>query len=215
MRQKKVLLTAFEAFAGETINPTQKIVALLKPIKGIKLISVVLPVAFDRCLPELEQVLKKHKPDRVMALGQAGGRAMISLERVAINVNDARIPDNDGQQPVDSPVIASAPDAYFARLPLKRMLQALLDEGIPAHISNSAGTYVCNHLMFGLLHVIATSYPAMQGGFIHVPFLPEQAVRHGAPSMSLETMIRATELLIKTSLEELPDAAMLVTEATG
>jgi pyroglutamyl-peptidase len=130
---------------------------------------------------------------------------MLSLERVAINVNDARIPDNDGQQPIDTCVIEAAPDAYFSKLPLKRMLKTLHDEGIPAHISNSAGTYVCNHLMFGLLHLLATSYPEMKGGFIHVPFLPEQAIKHGAPSMSLETMIRGINLCLTAVLEDAPD----------
>ena len=198
---KKVLITAFEAFGGEKINPAHEIMTRLNAPSQVELKTLCLPVVYERCLTELEAMLASFRPEVVIALGQAGGRSMLSLERVAINVNDAPIPDNAGQQPIDSCVIDGAPDAYFSCLPIKRMLKRLHDEGIPAHISNTAGTYVCNHLMYGLLHLIKTRYPEMVGGFIHLPFLPQQAVRHAAPSMNLATMLKGIELCLETVLE--------------
>ncbi|MCA9838799.1 MAG: pyroglutamyl-peptidase I [Trueperaceae bacterium] len=212
MPVSRVLITAFEAFGGETQNPSLEIAQGLRPTRKVKLEVIALPVVFDLCLRVLAERVASFNPDLVIALGQAGGRSMLSLERVAINVNDARIPDNQGQQPIDSCVIEGAPDAYFSRLPLKRMLKALHDEGIPAHISNTAGTYVCNHLMFGLLDLISTRYPKVKGGFIHVPFLPEQAIRHGAPSMSLETMTRGIELCLQACLENAPEPVLAAGE---
>ena len=176
-RIKRILITGFEAFGGESLNSTQKLLEHLEPPENTDLFKLILPVAFNVCLELLEQAVVDYQPDVVLAFGQAGSRNVISLERVAINVSDASIPDNCGCQPVDSCVIESAPTAYFTRLPLKRMLQNLLDNDLPAEISNSAGTYVCNHLMFGLLHLIQTRYLQVRGGFIHVPFLPEQAAK--------------------------------------
>lgn len=191
-----ILVTAFEPFGGERVNPTVQIAEVLQREHSESVTTRVLPVVFSECLEHLEQAIHELHPDVVLALGQAGGRSSIALERIAINLDDARIPDNAGQTPVDTPVIAGAPDAYFTRLPVRQMLDALQQAGIPAQISNSAGTYVCNHLMFGLLHLIQTRHPQMGGGFIHVPFLPEQALKNNAPSMSLALMVQAINICL-------------------
>jgi pyroglutamyl-peptidase len=155
----------------------------------------------------LHGLIARHRPELVLAVGQAGGRAEVSLERVAINLIDARIPDNAGVQPVDAPVVAGAPDAYFSTLPLKAMLAALRDAGIPATLSHTAGTFVCNHAFFALAHRLARGRRNVRGGFVHVPYLPEQAARHpGAPSLPLATMIEAIRLCIDAALRTGEDA---------
>jgi pyroglutamyl-peptidase len=198
---QSILVTAFEPFGGERVNPTIHIAEALQREHPESVITRVLPVMFGECLTRLEQAIDAVRPDVVLALGQAGGRSSIALERVAVNLDDARIPDNAGQTPVDTPVIADAPDAYFTRLPVRQMLDALQQAGIPAQISNSAGAYVCNHLMFGLLHLIQTRHPQMRGGFIHVPFLPEQALRNNAPSMSLALMVQAMNICLEVATD--------------
>jgi pyroglutamyl-peptidase len=160
-----------------------------------------LPTEFAQSLSTLDALIDHHDPVLVLALGLAGGRAGISLERVAINLIDARIADNAGDQPVDIPVVGNAPNAYFSTLPIKAMLARLKQAEIPAVISHSAGTFVCNQVFFGLAHRLAVRQPGIRGGFIHVPYLPEQAARHGgAPSMSLEAMLRAVRLCVDTAL---------------
>ena len=201
----RALVTAFEPFGGETVNPTMRILERLEPPSGVEVERLVLPVVFGESLRLLEQALETFEPDIVLGLGQAGGRALVSLERVAVNLDDARIPDNAGQQPIDTAVVEGAPAAYFSTLPLKRTLQALLDAGIPAHVSGSAGTFVCNHLMYGLLYTLALHYPGVRGGFVHVPFLPEQAAHHGAPSLGLELLTRAVEICLTLSCDPSPD----------
>lgn len=205
----RALVIAFEPFGGETINPTMRILEHLSSPPGVQLERLVLPVVFGESLRLLEQALETFEPDIVLGLGQAGGRALVSLERVAVNLDDARIPDNAGQQPIDAPVVVGAPAAYFSTLPLKRTLKTLLEAGIPAHVSQSAGTFVCNHVMYGLLHTLAHSYPHTRGGFVHVPFLPEQAARHSTssliPSLGLELLVRAVEICLALSCDPSPD----------
>jgi len=198
-----VLVTGFEPFAGERDNPSLKIARALhgKRIAGRRIVGAVLPTEFARSLSALDALLKKHKPELVLAVGQAGGRAEISLERVAINLIDARIADNAGEQPVDKPVVRNAPDAYFSTLPLKAMLRRLQDAKIPVALSQTAGTFVCNQVFFGLVHRLAKRTKRTRGGFVHVPYLPQQAARNGdAPSMELATMIEAIRLCIETAL---------------
>ncbi|HUD42167.1 MAG TPA: pyroglutamyl-peptidase I [Dokdonella sp.] len=187
-----VLLTGFEAFDGASVNPSQAIVERLdgRRIAGRRVVGATLPVAFARTEARLRDLIERHRPDLVIALGQAGGRAELSFERVAINLVDARIADNDGAQPVDRPVIADAPPAYFSTLPVKAIVADLHARGIPAALSLSAGSYVCNQVFFMLAHLLATRHPAVRGGFVHVPWLPQQTVgRPGQPSMALETML--------------------------
>lgn len=204
-----VLLTGFDAFGGEDDNPSLQIARALngKRIAGHRIVGAVLPTEFARALPALYALIAKHRPAVVFAVGQAGGRAEICLERVAVNLIDARIADNAGAQPVDVAVVDGAPAAYFSTLPLKAMLARLRAADIPAALSHTAGTFVCNQVFFGLAHRIATRARRIRGGFIHVPYLPAQSARHGgAPSLDLATMIRALRICIDTALATRVDA---------
>lgn len=198
--QPKVLLTGFDAFGGEALNPSWLAVKALhgRQILGRAVVAAQLPTVFDQSLVELDALLKKHQPALVICVGQAGGRNALSLERVAINVKDAHIPDNAASQPIDTPVVSGGPAAYFTTLPIKAMLAALQREGIAAEVSQTAGTFVCNHVFYGLMHALATKRTLRhaRGGFVHVPFLPEQ----GVPNMALEEMVRGLRLAVRTAL---------------
>ncbi len=197
-----VLLTGFEPFGGEPVNPSWETVRRLdgERIDGYTVNARCLPTAFADAASTLREVLREHAPAAVIAVGQAGGRAQISLERVAINLIDARIPDNTGVQPIDRPVVTGGPAAYFSTLPVKSMLLALRDAGIPAEISHTAGTYVCNQVFYLLCHALHDR-PEVPAGFVHTPYLPEQAVQHsGAPSMDADTLIRALRIMLRTAL---------------
>lgn len=207
-RTPTVLLAGFEPFAGEAQNPSFEIARALhgKRIAAHRIVGAVLPTDFARSLPALDKLIARYRPVLVVAVGQAGGRAGISLERVAINLIDARIPDNAGAQPVDRPVVRGAPAAYFSTLPLKAMLRRLTEAGIEAALSHSAGTFVCNQVFFGLAHRLAARKRPIRGGFVHVPYLPQQARRHGnAPSMERDVMIAALRLCIETALDSPED----------
>jgi pyroglutamyl-peptidase len=186
-----ILVTGFEPFGGEALNPAEE---LLRGLEGARVadhavVTALLPVAFGEGLRVLERELERVRPVVLLGVGQAGGRARLSVERVALNLIDARIPDNAGLQPVDVPVIPGAPPAYFSSLPVKLMLKAMLERGVPAELSMSAGTYVCNAVFFAMEHLAATRTPGLRAGFIHVPYLPAQAAAHpGAPSLDLGTM---------------------------
>jgi pyroglutamyl-peptidase len=201
----KALVTGFEPFGGEEINPAQRAVERLAGRLGeVEIVTRILPVAFARALPLLEAAIVETAPAIVLCLGEAGGRSQLSLERVAINLDDARIPDNDGRQPIDCPVAAGGPAAYFAGLSIKPAAAALRDAGLPAAISESAGTFVCNHVFYGLLHFAATCRPAPLCGFLHLPYLPEQAARHpGAPSMALADILRGVAIVLRVAADAL------------
>ena len=206
-RTPVALVTGFDPFGAEAVNPSQQIAQTLdgRIIAGHRIVGAVLPTEFGAALPALEKLLRKHRPALVLALGLAGGREGISLERVAVNLIDARIADNAGLQLVDVPVVENAPNAYFSTLPIKVMLQRLRDANIPATLSQTAGTFVCNQVFFGLLHGIRRRRGA-RGGFVHVPYLPEQAARHaGAPGMPLETMVVAVRLCLQAALTTTAD----------
>lgn len=193
------LLLGFEPFNGDDVNPSQRIVEALdgETIADHVVIARTLPTEFVGAADALRKSIEHHAPSLVLAIGQAGGRPGISIERIAINVIDARIPDNAGDQPVDVPVIDGAPNAYFSTLPIKTMLRALHEAQIPAAISNTAGTFVCNQVFYALAHLIATRYPQLRGGFVHVPYLPEQAQRVGdAPALDQTTMVNAIRLCL-------------------
>jgi pyroglutamyl-peptidase len=198
-----VLLTGFEPFGGESVNPSIEAVKRVgaEGMDGVVLETLQMPCVFGDAIDVLAAAMRRFKPDIVICVGQAGGRAEISVERVAINVNDARIADNIGNQPIDEAIVADGPAAYFSTLPIKAIVAAMHSVGIPAEVSQTAGTYVCNHLFYGLSHLIATEFPDVRGGFIHIPYLPEQAVRQrGAPSMSLDTIVRALQVAIGTTM---------------
>jgi len=201
---KIVLMTAFEPFGGETINPSWEAVRALegKQISGATIVIRQLPVVFSEVLRVLNQALEEVKPDAILSVGQAGGRSDITVERIGINVDDARIPDNAGHQPVDEPVVTGGPAAYFSRLPIKAIVAAVREAGIPASVSQTAGTFTCNRVMYGLLHWLEQHDSPVRGGFIHIPYLPEQAAQHpGAPSMALASIIQALEIAVKVTLE--------------
>ncbi|MEG0854072.1 MAG: pyroglutamyl-peptidase I [Angelakisella sp.] len=184
----KLLLTAFDPFGGEKVNPALEVIKILKDkIGDTEVIKLEVPTVFGKSIDTVTAAIEKHKPDAVLCVGQAGGRFDITPERVAINLDDARISDNEGNQPIDQPVFADGEPAYFATLPIKAMVQSIRDAGLPASVSNSAGTFVCNHLMYGVLYTLAKKYPDMRGGFVHVPFIPSQVVGRAAPAPSLST----------------------------
>lgn len=192
-----LLLTGFAPFGGETLNPSWEAVRRLdgERLGDLPVVAAQLPTEFGAVLRVLDELLERHRPTLVVAVGQAGGRAELSLERIAINVDDARIPDNAGRQPIDEPVVAGGPAAYFSTLPIKAMTRVLRDAGIPAAVSQTAGTFVCNHVFYGLQHRLQGS--GVRGGFIHIPYLPAQAAAQpGAPSMALETLIAGLRLAL-------------------
>ena len=195
----KVLVTGFEPFGGEKINPSWEAVkALPGELNGATLLKVQLPVSFERVRKILPGLISKERPDTVLLTGQAGGRPNVTVERVAINVMDSTMPDNDDFKPEDEPVFEGAPDAYFATIPVKEVVKALRNAKIPAGVSNTAGTYVCNTAMFTALHTIAVSGMETKAGFIHVPFSHEQALEKPRPSMAQETINEAIRLAIQT-----------------
>lgn len=203
----KVLLTGFDPFGGESINPALEAVKKVSnSISGAEVIKVEIPTVFRKSIEKIETALETHKPDIVICVGQAGGRFEVTPERVAINIDDARIADNEGNQPIDETIFRDGNAAYFSSLPIKAMVKEMNTNGIPASISNSAGTFVCNHIMYGLLYMIDKKYPNIRGGFIHVPFIPEQVVdKRNMPSMSLGNITKGLECAIKAAVENLSD----------
>ncbi|MDH2898153.1 pyroglutamyl-peptidase I [Rahnella variigena] len=201
---RKVLVTGFEPFGGERVNPSWEVVKQLGDLElsGAQIVVRQLPCVFGKAIDALNAAIDEILPEMVICVGQAGGRVDFSLERVAINVDDARIPDNEGNQPVDETIVTGGPAAYFSSLPIKTIVSGLRESGIPACVSQTAGTYVCNHVMYGLMHRLAQpSCKVVKGGFIHIPYLPEQAAKHpGAPSMSVHTVLNALELTIAIAL---------------
>ncbi|MFM9927172.1 pyroglutamyl-peptidase I [Variovorax sp. H27-G14] len=199
-----VLLTGFEPFEQEAINPSWEAVRMLDGWKtGPATVHArLVPCVFGDALDTLNRAMDELKPRLVVCIGQAGGRAELTPERVAINIDDARVPDNHHRQPIDVPVVPGAPAAYFSTLPIKAIVRELRAAGVPASVSNSAGTFVCNHLFYGLMHRIALHADAgVRGGFIHIPYLPEQAARFaGAPSLPLDMLVNALRITVTTAL---------------
>jgi pyroglutamyl-peptidase len=195
-----VLLTGFDPFGGDAINPSWQAAQALhgRRVAGHRIVAGQLPTVFNQSLQVLDRLLQEHRPVLAICTGQAGGRAALALERVAINVNDARIADNAQAQPVDTPVVAGGPAAYFSSLPIKAMLAALEREGIRGEVSQTAGTFVCNHVFYALMHTLAArpEFSATRGGLIHVPWLPQQ----GQPSMALDEIVRGLEIAIRCAL---------------
>lgn len=196
----KILLTAFDPFGGEPINPAEEAVKLVTSPDGVELHKLTVPTVFGKSAEIVCNAVEEILPDAVICIGQAGGRSGITPERVAINVDDARIPDNAGNTPVNSPIVKDGPAAYFSTLPIYEITVALNEAGITASISNSAGTFVCNHLMYKVIHYASEKHPKIRAGFIHVPFLPEQAAKKSetCPSMQLETIVRGIEIALET-----------------
>lgn len=201
----KILLTGFEPFGGESINPAQEAVQLVKDeIKGAQIVKCYVPVVFGKAIDTVHEALKKENPDAVLLIGQAGRRYEITPERIAINCDDGRIPDNEGNQPVDQPVRADGPAAYFSTLPIKKMVQYIKAANVPAAVSNTAGTYVCNHLMYGVLYYLDKEFPNTIGGFMHVPYLHEQVMnKKETASLSKDDVVKGIEAALEAIVDHL------------
>ena len=204
----KILVTGFEPFNGGTINPSEQIVHRLTAPEGVTLIKKILPVEFEKAGIQLKKLFHSEQPDVVLSIGQAGGRAEITIERIAINIDCVKssngskiLPDNAGNVPVDEPIETDGAPAYFSTLPIWQLVEAIQKQGIPAAISNTAGTYVCNHVMYVNLYQAAVNYPHMKAGFIHVPFLPEQIAeredKDRLAAMPLDDMVTALQAVLE------------------
>ena len=194
----KILVTGFDPFGGEPTNPAIESVKRIDDnIEGAEIIKLEIPTVFHKAADVVEEKIKEIKPDVILSIGQAGGRYGITVERVAINEDDARIEDNEGNQPIDVKIREDGAPAYFASLPIKAMVEEIKKENIPASVSNSAGTFVCNHIMYQDLY-LAEKYGNIKAGFIHVPFLTEQVVdKKDTASMSLEDIVRGLNAAIR------------------
>jgi pyroglutamyl-peptidase len=188
---KNILLTGFEPFDGADVNPSWEAVRLVPGVRAVQL-----PCVFGEALEHLRAAVLQHEPSVIVCVGQAGGRSDVTVERVAVNLDDARIPDNAGRQPIDEPVVRGGPAAYFSTLPVKACVAAARSAGIPASVSHSAGTFVCNHIFYGLMHLIATERPTVRGGFVHVPFAPAQVLGEAKPSMPITMIAEALTAIV-------------------
>ena len=201
-------MTGFDPFGGEELNPSWEICRQLagRSIAGRRIEACKVPCEFSASIEAVAAAIEEHRPGLVICLGQAGGRAHLSVERVAINVDDARIADNAGARPVDEPIARDGPPAYFATLPVKAVAAAMRAAGVPAEVSNSAGTYVCNHLMYGVLHLLAASGRKVRAGFLHVPYAEAQVLdKPGVAALSIATMVRGVEAAIEAAIRNQTD----------
>lgn len=200
----KVLLTGFEPFGQDKVNPSWEMVKVFPELmEDVEVLKICLPVSFQKAVTILEQTIDDYRPDVVLSIGQGGGRCEIEVERVAINLADSKKPDNDGYQPHEHQLRLDALNAYFSNLPVKRLVEAIQEQGIPATVSNSAGLYVCNSVFYTALHLVYSKYPNMQAGFIHVPYLPCQVVgKNKQPSMSTEMTAQALITVLHTLMAD-------------
>lgn len=188
----KILVTGFDPFGGEPINPAiESVKRLPKEIEGAEIIALEIPTVVHKSLQVIKDAVKKYEPDMVLSIGQAGGRSDITVERIGINIDDCRIKDNEGNQPIDEPIFEDGPAAYFVNLPIKAMVEEVRKAGIPASVSNTAGTFVCNHVTYGVRHMLELEGKGRKSGFIHIPYLPQQVVdKPGQPSMALDDIVK-------------------------
>lgn len=198
----KILVTGFDPFGEESVNPAiESVKKLPKTINGAEIITLEIPTVIKKSLAKIQEAIIAHNPEVILSVGQAGGRSEITVERIGINVDDYKIPDNEGNQPIDEPIVKDGPEAYFVNLPIKAMVANIRAGKIPSSISNTAGTFICNHVTYGVQHLINTKFPGKRAGFIHIPYLPEQVIdKQGMPSMSLdiiaEGLVYAIEAIV-------------------
>lgn len=207
----KILITGFDPFGGADVNPAYEAVKKLPDrIEDAEIIKLEIPTVFKKDGEVLEKAIKDHQPDIVLCIGQAGGRSGISVEKAALNLMEARIPDNDGWQPFDQPVYEDGQNAYFATIPVKAIVKEIRERGIPANVSYTAGTFVCNDIMYRLLYMADHHYPHMKGGFIHVPYLPEQAVNlpDGTPTMTADVIAEAIQCAVQVIVTNEEDVSV-------
>ena len=201
----KILVTGFDPFGGEPINPAiESVKRLPDNIAGAEIIKLEIPTVRKKSLEKIEKAINEHNPDVILSIGQAGGRFDISIERIGINLDDFRIPDNEGNQIIDEPIFPDGENSYFVKLPVKAMVQNVQKNNIPASVSYTAGTFVCNHVLYGVLYLIEKKYKGKKSGFIHIPFLPQQVVdKRNTPSMELNTLVKgltaAIEAIVKNN----------------
>ncbi len=195
----KILVTGFDPFGGEKVNPAIEAVKRLPDtIAGAEVIKLEIPTVVYKSLDKIDAAIKENDPDFILSIGQAGGRPDITVERVGINCNDCRIPDNEGNQPVDEPVYQDGPDAYFSLLPIKAIVADIQAAGIPASVSDTAGTFICNHVLYGVRYICEHKYPGKKSGFIHIPYMTSQAVgKRNVPSMSLDEIVKALTVAVE------------------
>jgi len=206
----KILVTGFDPFGGEAVNPAYEAVKLLpKSIKGSEIITIEIPTVFGRGAEMVEKAIVEYKPNAVVCIGQAGGRSCISIERIGVNLKEASIPDNDGNQPADEKIKEDGENAYFATIPVKAMVNNVRKNGIPSHLSYTAGTYVCNDVMYSLLYMLDKKYKDIKGGFIHVPYATEQVVNkaNNIASMPVQTIAKGLEYAIEAIIDNESDIA--------
>lgn len=211
----KVLVTGFDPFGGECVNPAYEAVKLLPDIiAGAEIVKLEIPTVFTRSAAVVEEAIKEHEPELVINVGQAGGRSCMTVERVAINLAEARISDNDGEQPMDQPIREDGENAYFATVPVKAMVENMRAHGIPAHVSYTAGTYVCNSIMYNVLYLADRKYPGIRAGFIHVPYESGQVTEkpNGTPFMSLEMIAEGLKYAIEAAIKNDTDVQSVMGE---
>lgn len=201
--RKKILVTGFDPFDGQEVNPAGQAVFLLpEEINGAAVVKLEVPTIFGKAAEVVHSAIVKEQPDYVLCVGQAGGRACLTPELVAINYDDAGIPDNAGQKPLEQVIQARGPAAYFTQFPVKKLVAGIRKAGVPAKVSTTAGTFVCNHLMYQVQYLREQEFPDLKAGFIHVPFVPEQVTRRpNSPSMALETIVKGLEAAIAVIVE--------------
>lgn len=207
----KVLITGFDPFGGESINPAWEAVKMMRDeIAGAEIVKMQIPTVVGKSIEKIHEKMKEINPDVVLSIGQAGGRFGVTPERVAINITDARIPDNEGNQPIDAPIFVDGPAAYFTNLPVKAMVESIKDAGYPSVLSNTAGTYICNHVMYGILYYIDKEFPNVRGGFIHVPYAASQVVnKPGTPSMAIADITASLEAAVQAAVENTQDIKVI------
>jgi len=206
----KLLVTGFDPFGGESINPALELIKQLPAeIDGWEIIPLEVPTVFHKSLEVIRQAMEKHRPAAVLSIGQAGSRCELSVERVGINCDDARIGDNEGNAPVDAKIFEDGEDGYLLTLPIKAMVQAIREAGVPASVSNTAGTFVCNHVAYGVAYLAKKYFPGTKTGFLHIPYLPQQAAtKRGVPSMALDTVKTGTIAAIRAIIAHEEDVRM-------
>lgn len=199
-----ILVTGFEPFNNETINPSFEAVKRLPDnIEGVNIVKLEVPCVRFLSLKMISDAFHKHQPKAIIMVGQAGGRSAITIERIGINIDDYGIPDNEGNKIVDESIEKDGPAAYFSTLPIKAIIDNAKEKGIPFELSNSAGTFICNHVLYGMLHFLDTNSQSSACGFIHVPFLPEQVTnKRNMPSMGLDVIISGLASAIETIIDE-------------
>ena len=203
----KILVTGFDPFGKESINPAIEAVKRLDDeIANAQIIKLEIPTIAHTSLAVIKQAIEDHEPDMVLSIGQAGGRSDITVERIGINIDDYRIADNGHQHPIDEKIFADGPDAYFVNLPIKAMVKSIRSAGIPASISNSAGTFVCNHVTYGVRYLLEKRGKGQKSGFIHIPYLPSQVVdKPNQPSMALDVIVKGIQAAITAMVEQAID----------